>query len=83
MSVTTSSSSSRQLGRVAIGQGELSRAEEDLDQAMLDESRKIGTFGHGYTYTAHPVGCAVALKAIEIDPTAATVPSSEGVCRLS
>ena len=23
-------------------------------------------FGHGYTYTAHPVGCAVALKAIEI-----------------
>lgn len=40
--------------------------EEELYQAMLDESRKIGTFGHGYTYTAHPVGCAVALKAIEI-----------------
>ncbi len=40
--------------------------EEDLYQAMLDESRKIGVFGHGYTYTAHPVGCAVALKAIEI-----------------
>jgi 4-aminobutyrate---pyruvate transaminase len=40
--------------------------EEDLYQAMLDESRKIGTFGHGLTYTAHPVGCAVALKAIEI-----------------
>ncbi len=40
--------------------------EEDLYQAMLEESRKIGTFGHGYTYTAHPVGCAVALKAIEI-----------------
>ncbi len=40
--------------------------EEDLYQAMVDESRKIGTFGHGYTYTAHPVGCAVALKAIAI-----------------
>jgi len=40
--------------------------EEDLYQAMLEESRKIGIFGHGYTYTAHPVGCAVALKAIEI-----------------
>jgi 4-aminobutyrate--pyruvate transaminase len=40
--------------------------EEDLYQAMLDESRKVGTFGHGYTYTAHPVGCAVALKSIEI-----------------
>lgn len=40
--------------------------EEDLYQAMLDESRKIGTFGHGFTYTAHPVGCAVALKTLEI-----------------
>ena len=40
--------------------------EEDLYQAMLDESRKLGIFGHGFTYTAHPVGCAVALKTIEI-----------------
>jgi 4-aminobutyrate--pyruvate transaminase len=40
--------------------------EEELYQAMLEESKKVGTFGHGYTYTAHPVGCAVALKAIEI-----------------
>ena len=40
--------------------------EEDLYQAMLDESRKLGTFGHGYTYTAHPVGCAISPKTIEI-----------------
>jgi 4-aminobutyrate--pyruvate transaminase len=40
--------------------------EEDLYQAMLDESRKLGTFGHGFTYTAHPVGCAIANKVIEI-----------------
>ncbi len=40
--------------------------EEDLYQAMVEGSKKIGTFGHGFTYTAHPVGCAVALKAIEI-----------------
>jgi 4-aminobutyrate--pyruvate transaminase len=40
--------------------------EEDLYQAMLEQSRKLGTFGHGYTYTAHPVGCAIALKVIEI-----------------
>ncbi len=40
--------------------------EEGVYQAMLDASRKIGTFGHGYTYTAHPVGAAVALKTIEI-----------------
>jgi 4-aminobutyrate--pyruvate transaminase len=35
-------------------------------EAMLDESRKIGTFGHGYTYSGHPVGAAVALKTLEI-----------------
>ena len=39
---------------------------EDMYQAMLDESRKIGVFGHGYTYTGHPVGAAVANKVIEI-----------------
>jgi 4-aminobutyrate--pyruvate transaminase len=40
--------------------------EEDVYEAMLLESEKIGIFGHGHTYAAHPVGCAVALKAIEI-----------------
>jgi 4-aminobutyrate--pyruvate transaminase len=39
---------------------------EAMYQALLDESRKIGLFGHGYTYSGHPVSCAVALKAIEI-----------------
>ncbi len=34
--------------------------------AMLTESRKIGTFGHGFTYSGHPVSAAVALKALEI-----------------
>ncbi len=33
---------------------------------MIDESKKIGTFGHGFTYTAHPVGAAVAAKTLEI-----------------
>lgn len=39
---------------------------EEMYQAMLDESRKIGTFGHGFTYTAHPVAAAVAAKTLEI-----------------
>jgi 4-aminobutyrate--pyruvate transaminase len=39
---------------------------ETMYQAMLDQSRKIGTFGHGFTYTGHPVAAAVALKALEI-----------------
>jgi 4-aminobutyrate--pyruvate transaminase len=39
---------------------------EEVYQAMLDESRKLGTFGHGFTYSGHPVAAAVGLKAIEI-----------------
>jgi len=39
---------------------------ETMYQAMLDESRKIGTFGHGFTYSGHPVAAAVALKTLEI-----------------
>ncbi len=40
--------------------------EEDLFEAMKKESEKLGVFGHGFTYTGHPVACAVACKAIEI-----------------
>jgi 4-aminobutyrate--pyruvate transaminase len=39
---------------------------EPMYQAMLDESRKIGTFAHGFTYSGHPVAAAVALKALDI-----------------
>jgi 4-aminobutyrate--pyruvate transaminase len=39
---------------------------EVMYQAMLAESRKIGTFGHGFTYSGHPVAAAVALKTLEI-----------------
>jgi len=35
-------------------------------EAMLTESRKIGTFGHGFTYSGHPVSAAVAVKTLEI-----------------
>jgi 4-aminobutyrate--pyruvate transaminase len=31
---------------------------EAMYQAMLDESRKVGTFGHGFTYSGHPVSSA-------------------------
>jgi 4-aminobutyrate--pyruvate transaminase len=39
---------------------------ELIYEALLAESRKIGVFGHGFTYGGHPVSAAVALKAIEI-----------------
>jgi 4-aminobutyrate---pyruvate transaminase len=40
--------------------------QEDLYQALLSESKKIGVFGHGFTYGGHPVSAAVALKSLEI-----------------
>ena len=39
---------------------------ELMYEALLAESKKIGAFGHGFTYGGHPVSAAVAVKAIEI-----------------
>ena len=39
---------------------------EAMYQALLSESKKIGVFGHGFTYGGHPVSASVALKALEI-----------------
>jgi adenosylmethionine-8-amino-7-oxononanoate aminotransferase len=38
----------------------------DLYEAMVEQSAAVGVFGHGYTYSGHPVGCEVALKVLEI-----------------
>jgi 4-aminobutyrate--pyruvate transaminase len=35
-------------------------------QGIADNSAKIGSFGHGYTYSAHPVAAAVALETLKI-----------------
>jgi 4-aminobutyrate--pyruvate transaminase len=35
-------------------------------QALADESHAIGTFGHGYTYSGHPVPAAVAVETLRI-----------------
>ena len=39
---------------------------ERVHEAMLEASRRHGTFGHGYTYGGHPVACAVALETLRI-----------------
>ena len=39
---------------------------ERVFQALSDESHKIGTFGHGYTYSGHPVPAAVAVETLKI-----------------
>lgn len=38
----------------------------DMYEAMIAPSAKVGVFGHGYTYSGHPVAAAVALKTLEI-----------------
>jgi 4-aminobutyrate--pyruvate transaminase len=39
---------------------------EPIYQACLAQSDKIGVFGHGFTYSGHPVASAVALEALKI-----------------
>ncbi|MDP6121834.1 MAG: aspartate aminotransferase family protein [Rhodospirillales bacterium] len=39
---------------------------DDIYQGLVDESEKIGTFAHGFTYSGHPVPAAVALETLKI-----------------
>jgi 4-aminobutyrate--pyruvate transaminase len=39
---------------------------EEVSAVLVRQSAKLGTFGHGYTYTGHPVPAAVALETLRI-----------------
>jgi 4-aminobutyrate--pyruvate transaminase len=39
---------------------------DEIYQAVADNSAKIGTFGHGFTSSGHPVAMAVALENLDI-----------------
>ena len=39
---------------------------EKVFRPIAAESHRIGTFGHGYTYSGHPVPAAVAIEAMKI-----------------
>jgi 4-aminobutyrate---pyruvate transaminase len=39
---------------------------EDIYQACLTESDKVGPFAHGFTYSGHPVCAAVAVETLKI-----------------
>ncbi len=39
---------------------------EPIFQGLIAESERVGVFGHGYTYSGHPVAAAVALEALAI-----------------
>ncbi len=39
---------------------------EQIWQACLKQSGKLGVFGHGFTYSGHPVSAAVALETLKL-----------------
>jgi len=39
---------------------------ERVFQGLAEESHTIGTFGHGFTYSGHPVAAAVAVETLKI-----------------
>ena len=39
---------------------------DDCYNIVAEKSGELGIFGHGYTYSGHPVACAVAVKTLEI-----------------
>ena len=38
----------------------------DMADCINASATQVGVFGHGYTYSGHPLGCAVASKVIDI-----------------
>jgi 4-aminobutyrate--pyruvate transaminase len=39
---------------------------DEIYQTIADASAAIGVFGHGYTYSGHPLACAIALETLRI-----------------
>jgi 4-aminobutyrate---pyruvate transaminase len=39
---------------------------DQLYQACVRQSEKLGVFAHGFTYSGHPVACAVAIETLKI-----------------
>lgn len=39
---------------------------DEIFEAIASQSDEVGSFGHGYTYSAHPVATAVALETLTI-----------------
>ncbi|CAI0440045.1 unnamed protein product [Linum tenue] len=37
-----------------------------INEVIYSQSNKLGTFSHGFTYSGHPVACAVAIEALKI-----------------
>ncbi|KAB8392276.1 hypothetical protein FH972_024792 [Carpinus fangiana] len=38
----------------------------EVSEVISSQSNELGTFSHGFTYSGHPVSCAVAIEALKI-----------------
>lgn len=38
----------------------------EISDVINSQSNKLGSFSHGFTYSGHPVACAVALEAVKL-----------------
>ncbi|XP_028245849.1 fimbrin-5-like isoform X3 [Glycine soja] len=38
----------------------------EISEVIHNQSNKLGSFSHGYTYSGHPAACAVAIEALNI-----------------
>ena len=52
---------------------------DEIYQTIADASASIGVFGHGYTYSGHPLACAVALENLRIYETDQVIPHVQKV----
>ena len=39
---------------------------DEIYKILEEQSAKIGTFGHGFTYSGHPLPCAIAVETLKI-----------------
>ena len=39
---------------------------DEIWEMLVEGSKQLGAFAHGYTYSGHPVGCAVALANLDL-----------------
>jgi 4-aminobutyrate---pyruvate transaminase len=40
--------------------------DHDMEEALLEQSKRLGTFAHGFTGGGHPVSAAIALRTLQI-----------------
>ncbi|GAB4840068.1 Gamma aminobutyrate transaminase 1, mitochondrial [Ancistrocladus abbreviatus] len=38
----------------------------EISEVIYSQSNKLGAFSHGFTYSGHPIACAIALEALKI-----------------